>query len=91
MDALPADSLGRRMVMIDNWNEWGEGHYIMPHRQHGFGYLDAIRAVFTEAPAAHEDLIPEDVGLGPYDSRFREHVAKETPWPGDAVVRELLK
>ena len=71
MQTLPEDSLGRRMVLLDNWNEFGEGHYIMPHREYGFGYLDAVRAAFTDAPEPHVDLVPEDVGLGPYDSRFR--------------------
>jgi hypothetical protein len=91
MDALPAESIGHRMMLIDNWNEWGEGHYILPHRQYGFGYLDAIRAVFTEDPADHQDLTPEDVGRGPYDSRWREVVQKEKFGPHDAVIRELLK
>lgn len=72
MDELPADHLGRRLALLDNWNEFGEGHYIAPHRQYGFGYLDAVRDVFTDADPQHVDLVPEDVGLGPYDSRFRE-------------------
>lgn len=74
---LPADSLGRRIVLLDNWNEFGEGHYLAPHRQYGFGYLDAVRDVFSSAPSAHVDLVPEDVGRGPYDSLFREELAVE--------------
>jgi hypothetical protein len=31
-----------------------------------------IREVFTKAPKEHTDLAPEDVGLGPYDSWYRE-------------------
>lgn len=61
-EAVPA-----KMCFIEAWNEWGEGSYIEPHQEFGFGYLDAIRAVFTTAPPEHLDLIPEDVGLGPYD------------------------
>ena len=72
MDALPADHLGHRMLLIDNWNEWGEGHYVAPNRKYGFGYLDAIRNVFTDAPRQHKDLVPEDVGLGPYETRYRD-------------------
>lgn len=56
-----------KAILIEAWNEWGEGSYIEPHREFGFGYLDAIREVFAEAPEAHEDLTPADVGLGPYD------------------------
>ena len=39
-----ADSI----IMYDNWNEFGEGHYILPTEQFGFGYLEAIRNVFGE-------------------------------------------
>ncbi len=71
---LPEDSLGRRLVLLDNWNEYGEGHYIAPHRQYGFGYLDAVRAAFTDAPERHLDAVPEDVGLGPYEKHFTAFV-----------------
>ena len=77
MGTLPESSLGRKLLLLDNWNEFGEGHYIAPHRQYGFGYLDAVRSVFTHAPEPHIDLIPEDVGLGPYDSLFRQTLAFE--------------
>lgn len=77
MRALPAGSLGRRMALLDNWNEWGEGHFIAPHAGAGFGHLDAVRSVFTSAPRQHQDLTPGDVGLGPYDSLFRAAQAKE--------------
>lgn len=55
------------IVLVEAWNEWGEGSYIEPHQEFGFGYLDAIREVFTDAPKAHDDVTPADVGLGPYD------------------------
>ena len=55
------------LVLIEAWNEWGEGSYIEPHKEFGFGYLDPVRAVFTDAPKAHADVTPADVGLGPYD------------------------
>ena len=74
---LPADQLGSRMLLLDNWNEWGEGHYIAPYREYGFGYLDAVRKVFSDAPAEHVDLIPEDIGLGPYDTAYKAHMARE--------------
>ena len=27
---LPQGQLGSRMLLLDNWNEWGEGHYLAP-------------------------------------------------------------
>jgi hypothetical protein len=47
MPTLPTNSLGRSMALLPNWNEFGEGHYIMPSTLAGFGYLDALREVFT--------------------------------------------
>jgi hypothetical protein len=55
------------MVLLDNWNEYGEGHYIFPTRQFGFGYLDAIRSVFSLEDTQHKDLLPQQIGLGPYE------------------------
>ncbi|MBM4031040.1 MAG: hypothetical protein FJ291_04560 [Planctomycetes bacterium] len=75
---LPANELGSRLLLLDNWNEWGEGHYIAPYRQYGFGYLDAVRKVFSpDAPEPHKDLVPEDIGLGPYDLAYKAHVKRE--------------
>ncbi len=54
-------------LLIEAWNEWGEGSYIEPQQEFGFGYLDAIRRVFTSSPGEHLDLAPADVGRGPYD------------------------
>ncbi len=68
---LPENELGSKMILLDNWNEWGEGHYIAPYREYGFGYLDAVREVFSDAPSEHVDLIPEDIGMGPYDTAYR--------------------
>jgi uncharacterized repeat protein (TIGR01451 family) len=66
------EASGRRgdagnLILIEAWNEWGEGSYIEPHQEYGFGFLDAIRDVFTPAPKAHDDVTPADVGRGPYD------------------------
>lgn len=57
MPSLPEDSLGRRMVLLANWNEFGEGHFLMPSTLAGFGYLDALRDVFT-AGGPHADAVP---------------------------------
>jgi hypothetical protein len=72
---MPAGQLGSKMLLLDNWNEWSEGHYIAPHKEFGFGYLDAVREVFSSAPKDHVDLLPQDLGLGPYDEAYRRHVA----------------
>ncbi|MBI5685444.1 MAG: glycoside hydrolase family 99-like domain-containing protein [Verrucomicrobia bacterium] len=70
ISTLPSTELGSRMLILDNWNEWGEGHYIAPYREYGFGYLDAVRNVFADTREPHVDLLPEDIGRGPYDTAY---------------------
>jgi len=41
------EGLPSQMILLDNWNEFGEGHYIAPTAQYGYGYLDAIASMFS--------------------------------------------
>ena len=59
MPSYPADSLSRRIVMLPNWNEFGEGHFLMPSALAGFGYVDAMREVFTVG-GQHTDEAPTE-------------------------------
>lgn len=72
MDSLPPASPGRRMLLLDNWNEWGEGHFLAPHAGAGFGYLKAVREVFTKRKNLPDYRSPYELGLGPYDSLYRK-------------------
>jgi hypothetical protein len=49
--------LAHTMLLLDNWNEYGEGHFLMPTEGFGFGYLDAIRQVFGDG-SPHTDVLP---------------------------------
>ena len=40
-----------RIIVVNSWNEWGEGSYLEPDNVNGMGYLEAIREVY--GPAAH--------------------------------------
>ncbi|MHB0958694.1 MAG: glycoside hydrolase family 99-like domain-containing protein [Pirellulaceae bacterium] len=72
MPTLPQDSLGRRMLMLANWNEFGEGHFLMPSNLVGFGYVDALREVFTHG-GPHDDPVPGQ----PQKRRFTALFPKE--------------
>ncbi len=48
---LERSSTGRidsQIVLLDNIAEFGEGHYIFPTEQYGFGHYNAIREVFAD-------------------------------------------
>ncbi len=51
------NSWKQKLVMLSTWNEFGEGTYMCPSNLNGFGYLDAVRSVFTQNPP-HEDVFP---------------------------------
>ncbi len=50
---------GKNMVIFGNWNEFGEGHILMPMGSTGFAYLDAIRDIFVDEDT-HFDATPTD-------------------------------
>ena len=56
-----------RVIMLGPWNEWGEGSYIEPYSEYGFGDLDVIRKVFCKPGDYPPNLVPEDIGRGPYE------------------------
>jgi len=77
MDERPGTHpLAKRMLLIDNWNEYGEGHWVAPSRKEGFRYLNAIRDVFAPQAAGRPNAMLEDVGLIPDESAYKTWLEK---------------
>lgn len=53
------DSSDCKIVSLGVWNEFGEGHYIMPSNKYGYMYLDAIEKVFGGNRNTVSDTVPE--------------------------------
>ena len=70
-DALPDGAWGKRIMMIDNWNEWDEGHFVSPSHKFGFKYLQAIREVLTERNNLPDYRTPQDQGFDGYNTSWR--------------------
>lgn len=66
-DKLPEKSLARNMLILDNWSEWGEGHFIAPNCGSGFQYLQAVREVFSKRDNLPDYRTPQMLDFGPYD------------------------
>lgn len=49
---------GDRVVLIEAWNEWGEGSVLEPSVEHRFAYLDRVRRVFCPGAGPHTDTDP---------------------------------
>jgi hypothetical protein len=71
MDAQPEGALNRKLALMGTWNEYGEGHWVMPTAHHGFGYLNAVRETFTDG-GSFEDDVPTEEQIAGYESRVRE-------------------
>jgi hypothetical protein len=76
-----ADQTGKKIIALGPVNEWGEGSYIEPYAKYGFQDLDQVREAFCEPGDWPPNLIPSDVGLGPYDLPT---VAAKTAWEFNA-------
>jgi len=70
-DALPEDAWGRKIMMIDNWNEWDEGHFVAPSHKFGYKYLQAIREVFTNRENLPDYRTPQDQGFTGYNKSWK--------------------
>lgn len=58
LDSRSSSTWKSKTLFLSNWNEFFEGTVIFPTLQNGFGYLDAVRSVFTAASASHTDAVP---------------------------------
>ena len=72
------DEHNENFLILGPWNEWGEGSYIEPNQEYGFQMLEAVRKVFCEPGPEPAEVIPSDVGMGPYDLPPRP--AGRTTW-----------
>ena len=45
---VDSHNLPAPLVTINSWNEWTETSYLEPDTKYGYGYLEAIKRVFTE-------------------------------------------
>ncbi|MDR0348316.1 MAG: glycoside hydrolase family 99-like domain-containing protein, partial [Tannerella sp.] len=37
-----------KLIVINAWNEWVEGSYLLPDMLNGFGYLEAVKDVIVD-------------------------------------------
>lgn len=76
-DSLPDGAWAKRIMMIDNWNEWDEGHFVAPSHKFGFKYLQAIREELTDRNNLPDYRTPQDQGFGGYNKSWKVPDFKE--------------
>jgi len=72
------------VVLVEAWNEWGEGACIEPSKEHGFGYLRAIAAAMGKSSAF--EGVPSSKEIASWNVLTPDELkaAKENeskPWP----------
>lgn len=70
LSKLDKDDIARKVIVIDNWNEWGEGHYVSPCTGWGFKYLQAIREALTNCDNLADYRTPAMLDFKLYDEGF---------------------
>ena len=83
-DTLPEGAYAKRIMMIDNWNEWDEGHFIAPSHKFGYKYLQAIREELTARDNLPDYITPQDAGFDGYNKSWKTPDFKD-------VCERLLK
>ena len=76
-DSLPEGAWGKKIMMIDNWNEWDEGHFVAPSHKFGYKYLQAVREVFTKRDNLPDYRTPQDQGFDSYNKSWKTPDFKE--------------
>ena len=69
-DNLPEGAWGKKIIMIDNWNEWDEGHFVAPSHKFGFKYLQAVREALTNCDNLPDYRSPQDQGFTGYNKSW---------------------
>ena len=69
-NSLPENAWGKKIIMIDNWNEWDEGHFVAPSHKFGYKYLQAIREVYTKRDNLPDYRTPHDQGFDGYNKSW---------------------
>ena len=54
------DTLGK-MLLLETYDEYSEGHWLAPSAMYGFAYLDVVREVFCDDESEHIDVVPNMV------------------------------
>jgi hypothetical protein len=78
------------VVMVEAWNEWGEGACIEPSKEFGFGFLKAMAGILGKA-SPHERL-PSAEEIASWSVLTPEEltIAKENeskPWPSKTLKK----
>jgi hypothetical protein len=74
------------LLVLGPANEWGEGSYLEPCTEFGFGMYESVRRVLGQGDPSTwpENLSPADVGRGPYGFDL---AAGRTQWTFDAGLQ----
>ena len=74
MDTQSEDAIFRKLLLLGNWNEWDEGHFLFPSVQFGFQYLQAVREVFSARDNLPDYRLPVSLGIDRLNTQWDEPI-----------------
>ena len=79
----------KNCVVLGPLNEWGEGSYLEPCTEFGFGMYEAVRRTFATPGKASfpQNLFPSDIQRGPFDYPPIEAVSEWSAAKGNLTGR----
>lgn len=66
--------VGNKLVFVNAWNEWGEGMYLEPCEDYGYGYLQAVSTA-RQNVICDENSMPKEM-IVPTEQTEKKSVAK---------------
>jgi hypothetical protein len=76
---LPANQLGKKMILVNAWNEFLEGHYIAPTVQYGFDYLKSIRWALTNRDNSPSYSLPSQSEINSFSGLYNSYASHIKP------------
>lgn len=80
----------KKIVLLQAWNEFGEGSFIEPNLTNGFDLLESVREVF--APTSSEPLlvIPSDLGKEAYLPKPYNYTFSDATYSGTNISKMIV-
>ena len=81
--------MGNTFIFINAWNEWGEGMYLEPDVENGYGYLYAIKAALEESDQPSNLLQEKELSVEHDDRHRKEFNAQSKTLSQSHTMRTL--